>query len=202
MDPSARAGPADEHAWTVANNIRRLRESKGMSLSALARRSSVAKATLSAIEHGDGNPTISTLQSLAGALQVGIADLVGPRELDAARVVRGAGDAPGTDDVPIESFVPEGIVELYDIRYEPGDRFEFPAHRSGVVERVLLQSGTLRIGPDDDLTVLESGDYLAFPADRPHRYEALGDEPVRGTLVVTYPVASPAGSPVHNETRE
>lgn len=202
MDPNARTGSADEQARTVGNNVRRLRESKGMSLSALARRSSIAKATLSAVEHGDGNPTIATLQSLAGALQVGIAELVEPRELDAARVVRGTGGDPDTDDVPIESFVPEGIVEIYDVRYEPGDRFAFPAHQSGVVERVLLQTGTLRIGPDDDLTVLEAGDYLAFPADRPHAYEVVGDEVVRGTLVVTYPVASPSGSPVHDETRE
>ena len=201
MDPNARTGPAGEHARTVANNVRRLRDAKGMSLSALARRSSIAKATLSAIEHGDGNPTISTLQSLAGALQIDIAELVGPRELSVTRVVRGAGGGPGTDDAPIESFVPEGIVELYDLRYEPGAHFGFPAHQSGVVERVLLQSGTLRIGPDDDLTVLGSGDYLSFPADRPHRYEVTGDEVVRGTLVVTYPVASPSESPVHDETR-
>ncbi|MBW3561832.1 MAG: helix-turn-helix domain-containing protein [Actinobacteria bacterium] len=194
--------PADEHARTVANNVRRLRESQGMSLSALSRRSSIAKATLSAIERGDGNPTISTLQSLAVALQVGVAELVAPRELGVARVVRGAGGDPGTDDVPIESFVPEGIVELYDIRYEASDHFEFPAHQPGVIERVLLQTGTLRIGSYDDLTVLESGDYVAFPADRPHRYEVVGDELVRGTLVVTYPVASPSGSPVHDETRE
>lgn len=202
MDPSVRTGPGDEYARTVASNVRRLRGSKGMSLSALARRSSIAKATLSAIEQGDGNPTISTLQSLAVALQVGIAKLVEPRELGVARVVRGAGGDPGTDDVPIESFVPEGIVELYDIRYEPSAHFEFPAHQSGVLERVLLQTGTLRIGADDDLTVLESGDYLAFPADRPHRYEVVGDQVVRGTLVVTYPVTSPSGSPVHDETRE
>lgn len=199
MDPNASHG--DDQARVIAHNVRRLRESRGMSLSALARRSSIAKATLSSIEHGDGNPTISTLQALAGALRVGIAELVGPRELGAARVVRGAGGRPGTDDVPIESFVPEGVVELYDIRYQPGDSFGFPAHRSGMVERVLVQTGTLRVGVDDDLTVLQAGDYIAFPGDRAHRYEVVDDEVVRGTLIVTHPVASPAESPIHAETR-
>lgn len=190
-----------DDADVVGQNIRRLRDRQGLSLSALARRSGVAKATLSAIEHSDGNPTVATLRALAGALRVPIARLVGPHEVEGARLIRGAGGEPGTDDVPIESFAPDGVVELYDLRYEPGDRITFDPHQSGVVERVLVQHGSLRVGPDESTETLGAGDYLAFPADQPHVYETVGDETVRGSLVVTYPVTAPSDSPIHGETR-
>ena len=45
----------------VAANLRRLRGGQGRSLSELARASGIAKATLSALEAGRGNPTIETL---------------------------------------------------------------------------------------------------------------------------------------------
>lgn len=185
----------------VAENIRRLRDRQALSMSSLARRSGIAKATLSAIENGEGNPTIATLQSLASALRVPVARLVGPHDLSGARLVRGAGGRSGTDDVPIDSFVPAGIIELYDVRYEAGDDIAFEAHRSGVVERVVVQTGVLRVGPTDATEVLEAGDYLAFPADRPHRVAVVGQGPVRGTLVVTYPATAPSDSPVHGKTR-
>lgn len=190
-----------DYGDVVADNIRRLRDGQALSLSALARRSGVAKATLSAIEQGDGNPTIATLHSLAGALRIPVSQLLGPHDVEGPRLVRGAGGAPGTDDVPIESFVPDGIVELYDLRYQPGDRFEFDAHRVGVVERVLVQIGTARVGPADATEVLEAGDYLTFTADQPHVYETLDDEVVRATLLVTYPVSAPGDSPLHPDTR-
>lgn len=190
-----------DHGDVVAGNIRRLRDSHALSLSALARRSGVAKATLSAIEQGDGNPTIATLHSVAAALRIPVSQLLGPHDVEGPRLVRGAGGSPGTDDVPIESFVPDGIVELYDLRYQPGDRFDFDAHRAGVVERVLVQTGTVRIGPEGATEVLEAGDYLTFTADRPHVYEVVGDEVVRATLLVTYPVPAPGDSPLHPETR-
>lgn len=190
-----------DHADFVARNIRRFRDREALSLSALARRSGIAKATLSSIENGDGNPTIATLHSLANALRVPVAQLVGPREIDGPRLIRGAGGTPGTDDVPIESFVPGGIVELYDVRYEPGVSIRLDPHQSGVIERVLIHSGSIRVGPVDDPAVLAGGDYLAFPGDQPHIVETVGDDVVRGSLVVTYPVTAPTDSPIHSETR-
>ncbi len=190
-----------DHGAIVAQNIRRLRDRQALSLSSLARRSGVAKATLSAIENGDGNPTIATLQSLASALRVPVARLVGPRDVDGTHLVRGVGGRSGTDDVPIDSFLPDGIVELYDVRYEAGDDITFDAHQAGVVERVVVQTGSLRVGPTDATEVLEAGDYLAYSADRSHRVAVVGEGPVRGTLVVTYPVTAPSDSPLHGRTR-
>ena len=54
----------------VGRRLRRLREERQLSLSALARRSGVGKATLSELEGGQRNPTLETLYALTTALGV------------------------------------------------------------------------------------------------------------------------------------
>ena len=82
----------------VAANLRRLRGEQGRSLSELARASGIAKATLSALEAGRGNPTIETLSSLATALGVPFGDLLASGAPEPVHVVRAAEgtSVPGT----------------------------------------------------------------------------------------------------------
>ena len=88
----------DDLIAVVAANIRRLRGEQGRTLSELARASGVAKATLSALEAGKGNPTIETLSSLATALGVPFGDLLAHGAPEPVHVVH-AGEGttvPGT----------------------------------------------------------------------------------------------------------
>lgn len=185
----------------VGSNIRRLRSAQGLSLSALARRSKVAKATLSSLEAGSGNPTVSTLTALGAALRVPVRDLLVEREGPPSHVLR-AGDAerPGTDDVPIDAFVPHGAVEVYDLRYEQGMRIEYTPHGSGTTERVLVYEGVLKVGPAEAPTELHPGDYISFAADRAHVFEAVEGK-VRAALIVSYLGGVPAESPLHEVSR-
>lgn len=64
----------------VATNVRRLREAKGLSQSALARRSKLRPARLSLIEGAKHDPQCETLDRLAKALDVTPADLLEPPE--------------------------------------------------------------------------------------------------------------------------
>jgi quercetin dioxygenase-like cupin family protein len=45
----------------------------------------------------------------------------------------------------------------------------------GVVEHVVLSSGRALVGPVDDPIELEPGDYVAYPGDLPHIFQALTD---------------------------
>lgn len=63
-------------AAQVGARVRALRERQGTSLSSLARQAHLSKATLSELEKGAGNPTLSTLAALAHALGVGVIDLL------------------------------------------------------------------------------------------------------------------------------
>jgi len=61
----------------LANNIKKLREAKGLSQEKLARLADVANNTLIKMESGENqNPTLSTLKKVAKAFGVSVDDLI------------------------------------------------------------------------------------------------------------------------------
>ena len=61
----------------LANNIKKLREAKGLSQEKLARLADVANNTLIKMESGENqNPTLDTLKKVAKALSVSVDDLI------------------------------------------------------------------------------------------------------------------------------
>jgi len=61
----------------LANNIKKLREAKGLSQEKLARLADVANNTLIKMESGENqNPTLDTLKKVARALVVSVDDLI------------------------------------------------------------------------------------------------------------------------------
>ncbi len=61
----------------LANNIKRLREAKGLSQEKLARLADVANNTLIKMESGENNnPTLETLKKVAKALDISVDDLI------------------------------------------------------------------------------------------------------------------------------
>ena len=60
----------------LAQQLRDLRDQKGMSQDALARASTVSRPSITAIERGQSNPRLETLEQLARALDVGVLELI------------------------------------------------------------------------------------------------------------------------------
>lgn len=61
----------------LANNIKKLRESKGLSQEKLARLADIANNTLIKMESGENqNPTLDTLKKVAKAFGVSVDDLI------------------------------------------------------------------------------------------------------------------------------
>jgi len=61
----------------LANNIKKLREAKGLSQEKLARLADVANNTLIKMESGENqNPTLNSLKKVAKALSVSVDDLI------------------------------------------------------------------------------------------------------------------------------
>ncbi|PJC02206.1 MAG: XRE family transcriptional regulator [Candidatus Komeilibacteria bacterium CG_4_9_14_0_8_um_filter_36_9] len=61
----------------LANNVKKLREAKGLSQEKLARLADVANNTLIKMESGENqNPTLDTLKKVAKALGVSIEELI------------------------------------------------------------------------------------------------------------------------------
>lgn len=174
---------------TIAASLRRERDRAGISLTALARRANIAKSTLSQLESGTGNPSVETLWALAVALDIPFSRLVEPAA-PAVRIVRaGTGTRIHSDHAAFAATLlsagPAHVRrDLYLLELEPGAVRDAEAHIAGV-EHLVVTSGRLRTGPAAEPAELGPGDYIAFPADEPHRYEAL-EPATRAVLVMEH----------------
>jgi transcriptional regulator with XRE-family HTH domain len=166
-------------------NLRALRGE--VSVLELSRRSGVARNTISALERGEGNPTVDTLYALCDALGVSLSDLLAP-EPSGSRVVR-AGEGVYVEGAALDAHLLERIErpgllgELYAIRFHAGEARSAPPHPFGVEERLHIFTGRVRVGPVDDAVELGPGDYAVYSGAVPHVYEALGGE-ASGTLLM------------------
>ena len=160
----------------VARNLRGLRVERNLSVSELARRSGVAKGTVSKLEAGQAtNPTVETLWALADALGASLSELI-VADTAPSRVGRLA-EAEWIDGDVLRARIVDKLAgrEVHDVshvRFVTGARRDAGPHRRGAFAHAFVLAGTLRIEGGETVE-LGPGDYAAFPADEPHAYEAL-----------------------------
>ncbi|RSM89567.1 XRE family transcriptional regulator [Kibdelosporangium aridum] len=188
----------EQAGQVLAANLRALRGQAGLSLSELARRSGIAKGTLSQLESGTGNPTIETVFSLSNAFNVPVSSLLTERTDPGVVLVRSTSlDVLSSNAVDLRLLrrmdLTDTVVEIYDQRVRPGAIQHSDGHPG--LEHVTVMAGQLRLGPPDTPYILGPGDYICFPAHQPHIYEAI-DGPVMSVLLLQYPAGAMA-SPVH-----
>lgn len=176
---------------TIAAALRRERERAGLTLTELARRAGLAKSTLSQLEAGAGNPSVETLWSLGVALGIPFSRLVEPPAPDVRVVRRGEGPRIRADQADFTGILlaagaTRARRDVYVIELEPGSTRRAEPHIPGTVEHFVVAAGRVLIGPAGDPVETEPGDYVAFPGDAPHVYEALAPGSW-GVLVIEHP---------------
>ncbi len=173
----------------VGRRLRELRLEQGLSIRALAEKSSLNFNTLSLIENGKTSPSVSTLQQLAKGLEVPI-------------TVFFENDIPKTHI----SFLKEGqrrraafahgmMEDLgggltlhggqpFLVTLEPkADSGPTPIVHTGL-EFVFCLEGQLSYTIEDQLYRLDPGDSLLFEAYLPHRWQNTGETPSRSLIGV------------------
>lgn len=171
----------------VAASLARERENAGMSQAELARRAGVAKSTLSQLESGSGNPSLETLWSLSTALDIPFSRLVDPTHRGVA-VIRaeqqaGISSEDGRYSATLLSAAPaHARRDIYAVHAEPGSVRQSAPHRPGSIEHVVMGVGRARVGPVGAAVELKTGDYMNFPGDEEHIFEAL--EPSTSASVI------------------
>ena len=122
----------DDLARLVGERLRAARRERALSLGALAAAAGIGKGSLSEIENGVRNPTLSTLYALAGTLGVPLATLLADRT--GARI-----SSPGIEARLLDVSRDDGAtVEVYRLRLEPGACHQSVAHGPGVTEHLLV----------------------------------------------------------------
>ncbi|WP_329110937.1 XRE family transcriptional regulator [Micromonospora sp. NBC_01699] len=171
----------------VGRRLRELREAQGLSLSALAKRAGIGKATLSGLETGTRNPTLETLYAVTAQLRVPLAAVlaVGTDAEDGTPpVVRGRAVVATL----LQVFEDDSVTyELFRLRVLPGPVQTSPAHQDGVTEHITVFAGVLRAGPLDAPLVAGPGEHISWRSDVPHGYAAAGPDEVQASLLIRYP---------------
>jgi mannose-6-phosphate isomerase-like protein (cupin superfamily) len=85
-------------------------------------------------------------------------------------------DAPVGSDSGEDSPVQLGAAarrDIYLISAEPGTPRRSDPHMPGVIEHVVLCAGRALVGVTEDPVELHPGDYITYPGDVAHVFEAL-----------------------------
>ena len=172
--------------------IRSLRQARRLTLREVSQRAGVTESFLSQVERDVTSPSIATVQRIARALDLSIAQLFA-EEPETGRVVRREARRrvayPGLKAV--DEFLTSnmaGRLQLIMSTIEPGGGTgaEPYTHESDE-EVVVVMAGVLDLWVGDEHYVLREGDAITFPSRLPHWNVNQGDVPATVLFCLTPP---------------
>lgn len=177
---------ATEPPGDLGAQLRAGRERAGLSMRELARRIGVSASLLSQVERGLAQPSVGTLWAVVTTLGLSLDNLFAtepPPERPA--VVQRAATRPALElggGVVWERLTASADpdADFAFVTYPPGadSGADDPPIRHQGREYGYVISGRLRIEVGTDTLELGPGDAVAFGSQTPHRFRAVGDEPV------------------------
>jgi transcriptional regulator with XRE-family HTH domain len=176
----------------LGGRVRELRRGRGLTLEDLAEQSGVSRAMISKLERGEKNPTLVVAAKLAEGLGVTLSQLAGmeerrevvvvPRE---RRMVMRDPETGFERQLLSPNFVGRGVEFIRNEIPEGSTSGEFPPHRRGVEEHIVVERGSLRAILGGEEYLLGEGDALYFEADVTHRFDNAGKGECSYYLVIS-----------------
>lgn len=166
----------------VSLNVRSLRNAAGMSQSALAERSGVSRRMLVAIEAGEKNVSLTTLDLIAEALGVAFSTLIqAPDQRDPSRIdeLAWTGEHPQSKAVLLASSAARREVEIWEWTLAPGECYTSEADAEGWSEQIYVAEGQLTLIIEGAGHCLQVGQFHVFPSNCRYAYRNDGAVPVR-----------------------
>jgi transcriptional regulator with XRE-family HTH domain len=177
----------------IAQRVRDLRTARGLSLDALSSQCGVSRSMLSLIERGESSPTAMVLDKLAAGLGVSLASMFERAELRGSPVSRRDDQLSWRD--PHSGYLrrnvsPDGIdspTQLVEVSFPPHARIAYDSgvRTATVLQQIWMLEGRMEISYGEQTYILETGDCLAFPHDRPNSFHNPDDTPARYAVVIT-----------------
>jgi len=170
---------------SVGRALKVRREELALTLRGLASRSGISSSMISDIERGEKSPTISTLSTLATALETPISALL-ERPMTTTRriqVVRSSkrnsriDRATGARRQRFGPAIAGSKVEFMSYAVPAHTTAgPFPAHAAGTIEHIHVATGAVRVAVGDNAVSLKAGDSCSCFADAMHLFDnARGD---------------------------
>jgi transcriptional regulator with XRE-family HTH domain len=196
--------------FDVGAELRRVRESRKLSLRAVASAVGVSASLLSQVETGKTQPSVSTLYALVNYLGISLDGLLGHNRVDSSPLgLSTASDSTSSDGRRSDSVVQRRednpVIEMENgvtwerlavgdsavadpliVTYAPAgsSSVEGKMMRHAALEYGVILEGRLTLRIDFESYDLTPGDSFCFDAQRPHLYINEGDVPARGIWFV------------------
>ncbi len=170
----------------LGDNIRGLRESRGLTQDQMARLADLPRSTWASLESGGGNPTLSVLSRVAHALQVSLEELISSPRAEAALFPSGALPRQLRTGVEVRKLLPDPIpgMELDRLALPPGTHMTGIPHTPGTREYLACEEGEIALAVAGERFTLRPGDVVAFRGDQRHSYHNVAARSAVGYSVV------------------
>ncbi|WP_405806736.1 helix-turn-helix domain-containing protein [Streptomyces sp. NBC_01187] len=175
------------------DRLRALRKARHRTLRTVAEAAGISEGYLSQIERGQANPSIATLQQIASALGLKVADLFGDDFASGPRVLR-ADEAPrlalgvlGGRKFRLTPG-PQHHLEAYLGEFDAGGSTGEALYSHGDSEEFLyVLDGTVELRLAERAFTLGAGDSIRYSSAVPHRLTETGGAGARVMWVISPP---------------
>jgi transcriptional regulator with XRE-family HTH domain len=186
---------AQEASMNLGKRIQDLRRRRGLTTGELAARVQVTSGFISQLEHSKTDPSLQTLQRVAGALQVPLSYLLLDEQTKPQVIRKGERHvihvANGALRASILSPLPAHNLELVLLELPPGGVSWTKVRFHEGHECHLVVTGKVRAYYADDAYLLDEGDSIFWDGTAPHRLENVGDEVAQIVMALTPPAFLP-----------
>ena len=161
--------------------LRDIRTRMKLSQRQLARQSGVANATISQIEAGKLNPTVSMLKRVLDGIPINLSEFFGDEFESGEQVFFRAEELTEIADGDV-SFMQVGAnlrnksLQMIKECYQPGAGTGRHAITHDGEECGFILSGRLQVSVGEQTTILRAGEAYYFKSDQPHHFHNPGNE--------------------------
>lgn len=176
----------------VAENIKRIRKMKKLSIERTAAMAGVSRSMLGQIERGEANPSVAVLGKLAAALKVPAQLLLENDSFESLLMARELDNKPqrldGGKVLLRRSFPYDEVTrqESFFLDMYISGKFAPEPSVAGCVCCATVTSGTVDLTAEEQSFQLLERDAIRFAADRPYRFENMTNATARLLLGYRY----------------
>jgi transcriptional regulator with XRE-family HTH domain len=176
----------DDVATRLGQNVRGLREARGMTQAQMAKLAELPRATWANLESGSANPTLAVLDRVASAFQVTIEELVATPRSDTRHYAKADLVVKTRGAAAVRKLLPDPIpgMEIDRIELPPRGKMIGVPHTPGTHEYLACESGEVLLVASGEEFRLQAGDLVAFRGDQRHSYANPGPRPAVAYSVV------------------
>ena len=177
----------------IAENLKKLRTERNLSLGQLSTQSEVSKVMLSQIEKGETNPTINTVWKIANGLKVPYTTLLEQQKQEACIIRKSEITVQRDENDHYRLYcyyptTPQRNFEYFQIELDIGYTHTSIGHSEKSQEYIMVLEGVLTLTVNHQLYELQKNDCISFLATSEHCYSSTGIEPLKAALTIYYPV--------------